>query len=485
MIKESLTLIKSLMTEDVYHTSNEKDFMEKYIDATGHDAFTIDEKLMIDCDRFASIYPYMPNPKYSCFYNNIYNSFKFIYEIEKVLDYIQYDGLSLNRAKALMNSCSILTTVSTNAMIYIDDDFSFDKKYSLAKDIYIMSKNIYDELMFVYASSLDDMSRDDIILLTDFDELESRLSCKYIRNGIAALKLFHILAIFQALPIYSDGVHKIAKKLIQSLREVFFNKRIIKLVVDVDTQGLNSKAHKTTRIKIIFSMGNSDRYCIRLDFPHEGEDNIHLNINEPAHKHSSGFPFGENGRIEAFNICQDDAVFNELFYFQDDLYWFRSNYAAVIKRIGKNNKEQGQALEDFLQKMRHLVLLSPDEGNLASVSEFSAALAEAITEYDELSVYGTTDSSDDELYQYALFQDFIFDIIIRIKAKETYNVVLGKHINRSNSEPVDLAMIKSKLCDYIKEKFSQDELLVKYSNDDMAFVDFISKCLDRIDQYVL
>ena len=115
-------------------------------------------------------------------------------------------------------------------------------------------------------------------------------------------------------------------------------------------------------------MGNSDRYCIRLDFPHEGEDNIHLNINEPAHKHSSGFPFGEDGYIEAFNICQDEAVFNELFYFLNDLYWFRSNYATVIKHIGKNNKEQGQALEGFLQKMRHLVLLSPDKCNLASVS---------------------------------------------------------------------------------------------------------------------
>lgn len=368
MLKESLTLIKSLMTEDIYHTSGEKDFMKKYIDETMVNDFRIDEELMIDCDKFASLYPYMPNPMHSYFYNNIYNSFKFIYEIENVLDYIQCDGLSFNRAEKLMNLCSFLRTVSANAMMDIDNDFSFDKKYSLANDIYNMAKNIYDELMLVFSTSLDDMSCDDTILLTDFDELESRLSCKYIRNGIDVMKLFHILAVFQALPIYSDGVHIIAKKLIQSLREVLYNKRIIKLVVDIDTQGLNSKAHKTTRIKIIFSMGNSDRYCIRLDFPHEGEDNIHLNINEPAHKHSSGFPFGEDGYIEAFNICQDEAVFNELFYFLNDLYWFRSNYATVIKHIGKNNKEQGQALEGFLQKMRHLVLLSPDKCNLASVS---------------------------------------------------------------------------------------------------------------------
>lgn len=473
-----------MMTEDVYHTSNENDFIKKYIDATRTSDLTIDKKLMFDRENFVLLYPYLPNPMFSTFYNNLYNSFKFIYEIEIILDEILYEGLTLNRAETLMNLCILLSSVSTNAMIFIDNDFSLEKKYSLAKDVYIMAKNIYDSLMLIYTASADDLSFDDVLTLTNYDELESRLSCKYIRNGIAVLKLFHILAILQISPLCDDGVHKIAKKLIQSLREVLFDKRIIKLVVDTDIYALSKKAHKTTRIKIYFAMSNSDRYCIRLDFPHEGEETIHLNLNEPAHKQSTGFPFNGEEYKKAVGICKGKSLFNELFYYRDDLYWFRSNFTTTIKQIGKSNNVQEQELKEFQHKRGHMALFPPDKDNIKSVADFSAAFAEAMIEYEEESVYGITDSEDDKLYQYVLFQDYIYDTIIRIKSKEMYNIiVLGDERYQLYTDSTNQIKLKSVFCKYIKEKFPYDEKLNNITDNDMSFCEFISKCLDCIDQF--
>ena len=468
--------------EIIYHTLHEKEFINKYMDFTGVKELLINKEEMTNCEQFTIKYPYLPNPLISEFYNDIYSSFRFIFEIEVILDQIVYDGLTLNRAEDLMNLCCLLSISSSNAMIAIDDDFSFQKKYSLAEDIYIMAKNMYNYQMLIHTSFQTKFPRNDLASLTSYDEIDSRLSCKYIRSGIAVLKLFHILAILEISPTYSNGVHKIAKSLIQLLREVLYNKRIVNLIVDNDTQGLNPKAHKTTRVKIYFTMSNSDRYCIRLDFPHDGENNLHLNLNEPAKKQSSGFPFNGKEFIEAMGICKDKDIFDKLFYFKDDLFWFRSNYAQQITTIGKTNKELEESLKQFQHKRGHIQLLESTQENKKSVSEFSIALAEAVTEYAEILVYGSTDSEDDELYKYVLFQDFIFDIIIHLKAYELSSNISRDSNNSFSAESDGLDNLKAIFCTYIKDNFSNDDVLISYTTDDGTFCDLIARCLDHLDR---
>lgn len=479
MLTESLLFIKNLILEDNYHTQHEKEFLEKYFCTTGMPKFSIYRELLTTQEKFVLNYPYMPNPSIGIFYDSLYSSLKIIYEIDLVLDQIIYNGITLSRSIELMDLCCFLAPLTTNVMISLDDDFSFQKKYSLANDIYVMAINLYNLQLLIHTSSKEELSRDDNVLITEFDELDTRLSCKYIQNGIALIKLFNILSILQTSPFYTEGVNKTAKKLIQSLREVLYDKRIIKLVVDVDIQGKNNKAHKTTRIKIYFSMGNSDRYCIRLDFPHEGENSIHLNINEPGHKQSSGFPFAEKEYQEAIAICQDEAIFDKLFYHSDDLYWFRSSYSTTIKQIERSDEYLGKALKDFQHKRAHISLFDPDEDNLDSISHFSAAFAEIYTNYEGTCVYGITDSEDDDLFQYILFQDYIFNIIIRLKSNAITNSFLSKN---SNIKSESFSKIKKSICKYIKEKFPNDETLISYASEDLSFCELISKCLDRLDQ---
>ena len=114
------------------------------------------------------------------------------------------------------------------------------------------------------------------------------------------------------------------------LREVLFDKRILKIVVDSDLYGSNEKTHKSTRLKIYFAMKNTDRYCIRLDFPHDGEDSIHLNLNDPGIKRSVGFPLKKEEYWEIYRHSKEKELFVNMFYEMNDRYWFKSDFATKI-----------------------------------------------------------------------------------------------------------------------------------------------------------
>ena len=287
--------------------------------------------------------------------------------------------------------------------------------------------------------------------------------------------------------IQTASVHKIAKKLIQLLREVLYNKRIIKMVVDSDTKGMNDKPHKTTRLKIYIALSNTDRYCIRLDFPHEGEESIHLNLNEPGRKQSSGFPFYENVHTKALAICGNRAVFDSLFFYCDGLYWFRSNYVALVKEFRKSNDVQGKALEEFYHEQAHIKVSSSDQEERNAITEFSEAFAETTSDYENIGVYGRTDSDDSGLYRYILFQDYLFDVVLRMKTYEFRKKLRNgdfsamEAIQTESKATVETA-IKNELCKYIEAVFPIDERLMNCAEAATGLCDLLEKCIDVLDQ---
>ena len=473
--KASLGVLKDMRDEAVYHTKNEDVFVKQYVEEN-HLIKLFEEQEDFSVRKTISL-----ELKTKGLYRDLYSAFVFAFEIEKVLAEIEGNGISLARAESLMNLCGALCSIDTYAMICLDDAFSLDKKYSLAQDINILATNIYNSVLFFHSIANEKTNPNDVITATKYDEIDNRLSCKYIRSGIAVLKLFNVLALLQISPVYSEDVHYITKELIQSLREILFNKRVIKLVVDYDTHGLNCKPHKTTRLKIYFAMGNSDRYCIRLDFPHDGEDSIHLNMNEPGHSRSSGLPFDNRDYKRIIEICEDPWTFDKLFYQRDDLYWFKSNFASTVKEIRKSKKDQGQALNDLLHERSHIKIASSE--NMSAVTEFSEALAEAMIDYGIESIYGYTDDEDSGFYKYVLFQDLIFETVIGLRAGDLRgqlnsilnNKAISKEMERTEAE------MKSMLCKYIADKFPDDEELKKAAEMDAYFLDFLSHCLDRMD----
>ena len=136
--KEALGFVKIMRSETPYHTKHEDDFDATYVDESS--ALKI-KTLLESMESPLSDHVTMLN-RYSGFYHNLYAAFTFLYEIDAVLDQIEYEGISLANAEALIDSCALLQVVSSSAIIDIDDRFSFANKYSLARDIYVMAKNM-------------------------------------------------------------------------------------------------------------------------------------------------------------------------------------------------------------------------------------------------------------------------------------------------------------------------------------------------------
>lgn len=415
-------------------------------------------------------------------YANIYNSFLLLSRITGVMKEIDENGMCFQRAQTLMDLCGILRNASTNVMISLDNDFQWNKKYSSAKDIVDMTISIYDR-MYRYHSIIDDknIKLTDPISLSKYDELEYKLTLKYIRNGLAVIRLFMILALFQVSPFYEEPTREIAKILVRILRDVLYNKRIIKVIVDNDTVGRNYKAHKTTRIKILFAMGNSDRYCIRVDFPHEGEESIHLNMNEPFVKQSVGFPFSNDEKAEVVDHCKSETIFDKLFFLYDELYWFKNEYISAVESFLDDVEKP--YFYDFARKQGHLVIKSKSLENMRTVSIFAGEFAEALLECENTSyVYGDTSEDNDELYRLFRFQDILFDLVIRLQACDMMDRI---HVQKNKACIVsDNNLVKLKQMVYTKvvELFPDATNLIEGYTADTNLKDYIGKCLDFLDQ---
>lgn len=464
-------IMRSSEKEDVYTTSVDQEFRSFFLTET--------ELSLCEAGNDLAL-----NPSYYLTQNI---SLRTLYQIDKILDQIEYGDLTAELAASLMSACAFLRVNSSSTFICLDDGFSYAKKYTLLNDAYSLASSMHK-----MSSILEDISKGllpgpDISIIPKFKELDARLCCKYIRSNISVVKLFHIMAILQTSPYYSNGTHQIAKQLIQSLREVLYNKRILSVTVDSNTKGLSNKPHKSTRLKIIFALGNSDRYCIRLDFPHQGVDCIHLNLNQPAREKSTGFPFGMERYYEARSACADEDTFNSLFYLQDDLYWFRSDYSSKIREIGRTNPEKERSLEQFFAKRVHLEIFPSDTEHKEAVSEFSEAFAEAMTEFGFRFNYDSTDSEDDPFYRYLLLQDAIFAIVSNLRATEIskeLGISWGYSDSIQNEQDWEIldSEVKKGLFKRIKQTFADDKALVTYIAQDPNLVDFFSKCLDRIDE---
>lgn len=261
-----------------------------------------------------------------------------------------------------------------------------------------------------------------------------------------------------------------------------FDKRILKAVVDFDTKGYGEKPRSTTRLKIYFVLGNSDRYCVRLDFPHEGAESIHLNLNEPARKSSTGFPFRRDDYRRAMKICKSYSVFDKLFYHYDDLYWFRSDYASELKKIKALDAEMGDSLEKFHYDRAHLELAAKE--NTSVVSDFTESFGEAIVICEGKSVYGNTSDDDAELFQLMLFQDYILDETIKLRYCELESKTgLFKELDENRIKEIEEKVI-ALFCEYITVKFPENAELrecAEQNTRNMDLLGLINGCIDYFD----
>ncbi len=120
--------------------------------------------------------------------------------------------------------------------------------------------------------------------------------------------------------------------------------------IDIDDRGANEH---TTRMSIIFSLQNSDIYIARIDLPHKGEPNLHINVEEIKGTTvlPTGYPVKSSEISNLRENCEDIEI-EEFFFFFNNYYWFRSNFESLITKstLCDNDKK---ILSELFRKQSH------------------------------------------------------------------------------------------------------------------------------------
>lgn len=134
---------------------------------------------------------------------------------------------------------------------------------------------------------------------------------------------------------------KFAKAMLKIYRQLLYFGKIEKIYFQIgnlknEASKRNSNDH-TTRVGIIFSLHNQDKYILRVDMPHKGQDMIHINLNESifdgnvAKLVSTAFPFSDDSIIiEQLSFLGDDML--KLFYRQEHIFWFRIEFKKKVEK---------------------------------------------------------------------------------------------------------------------------------------------------------
>ena len=132
-----------MINDPVYHTNNEEVFEKKYLEDEKVSKIrdTIDQNMLLAQQNARE--QVLQKRLFDGYYENLYASFLFIYEIEVILDEIEYGGMTFSRAESLVNMCSHLCIISTNVMHTIDEEPSFCKKNTLCNNLYTMAIYCY------------------------------------------------------------------------------------------------------------------------------------------------------------------------------------------------------------------------------------------------------------------------------------------------------------------------------------------------------
>lgn len=178
-----------------------------------------------------------------------------------------------------------------------------------------------------------------------------------MQKQLTLQKFILILLLIYASPEYDDLYKDFSYNLINILCELMYCGEITKIYIQDgyfnNSIPINERGSKdyTTRLSILFSMDNNDIYIARIDLPHKGEPNIHINLEEIIEDKilATGYPF-EFGEIEDLNLDSDDI--NTLFFKFNDYYWFKSEFKAALNK-SKVSREIKLKLEDLFAKQSH------------------------------------------------------------------------------------------------------------------------------------
>lgn len=456
----------------LYDFENKQDFLKTYIQNNDY----VTENIQL--------------PNYDAegsFENDLISTILSVYEMERQLDILDNGNGTFKEYQLLAEQCSFTANLLSFTLMKYEFEqekpLDFNNHYNVAAEIQEISKVLLSRINFEnFINELE--SEVPICMKTDYDNLNKMFILRYIKSYFMLIKIIVILCVMTKSRYYEDHTKDLAKTILLELRELLYNKRINKIYFSKNIGTTHcDKQRTTTKLEIFFSMNNTDCYCLRLDFPHAGVNYIHLNINEPEKKSSSGFPVKSIEIEDLIDLCGSEENFSSLFYFQDDFYWFRSNFATKVKDIYDNNKELESRMLEFQSTRRHKKI--GDNKSEQDISDFVVAFNTATIEYGiEDSPYNILDGTENKLFQYIKFQDHLFTISVKLQKIHQDYILL----NKADDELMELeTYIKIHILLCIKRDFADDSELVQLFDayDDYTLAEMIKYCVIIINEHIL
>lgn len=243
-------------------------------------------------------------------------------------------------------------------------------------------------------------------------ELNRKIDREILVTGISFMQIQAILLLMESSKLYSVYVSKIAKNILLIFKEMLANSRIEKIEIDsvISAGVIRRGIRKTTGMKIFFALENSDRYCLRIDFPHEGAEYLHLNLHEPHRQTAIPLNYKQYSMLK-----KQYGDLSNLFFNFGNMYWFRYNFiekldkCSLIEGCENNNKNFIADIKAVFFRQSHYRLFDDNitKDNMVDfIAEFGKALIH--TQIYETSYFCTEiENIDDKLTKIKLRDIFI------------------------------------------------------------------------------
>lgn len=344
-----------------------RDEERKYEIATGQDY-----KDTVESEKYRT-YSFLkegPNSKIHNLCSLIIDCDKLLLSIDEYIDSI--DSHYYKEAQELVvhiqeNVIMIVNAITSFILdMYADNILDISQNHMLMPDaVYYLKPNFSVLANFEFIYEEDITCRE--FLLQESTHLFPTLCmcCETIilRKKVDVLKFILVFLIIIRSPEYSKEWKTYAYQFIEVCKDIFSCATLHRMVIQkaeltgeiVDRCSENN----TTRMQIVFSLENNDIYILRIDMPHQGEEKLHINMEECLEHGviASGFPLKlyEEKCVEVRKILRHH--FNELFYFAGNRIWFRTNFLNKLNHVDID-VEKKQRIISIFKKQSHKEILS-------------------------------------------------------------------------------------------------------------------------------
>ena len=317
-----------------------------------------------------------------------------------------------------LQNMSLMASMINTFMSSLIMDFDFESFYKLDFNAnYMPSPMLTEYIGGMYKTELLKQQYMEILgqttlLESELIELNRKIDREILVTGISFMQIQAILLLMESSKLYSVYVSKIAKNILLIFKEMLANSRIEKIEIDsaISAGVIRHGIRKTTGMKIFFALENSDRYCLRIDFPHEGAEYLHLNLHEPHRQTAIPLNYKQYSMLK-----KQYGDLSNLFFNFGNMYWFRYDFieklnkCSLIEGCENNNRNFIADIKAVFFRQSHYRLFDDNitKDNMVDfIAEFGKALIH--TQIYETSYFCTEiENIDDKLTKIKLRDIFI------------------------------------------------------------------------------